>query len=220
MIKRVSLLLCAVIWLSSAGSSMAAIAKMVDVKIDYAFTSDNLVNGFYLLDPWHNAVEIDLPEKSSDWRYAAYGSFTLSMMQDAQYTFQWDVQNLNGATPSYNDPMAFLGQFSVNGVDYYLSSNDRNIWAVNGETPVAYGALQSDNIWEDNGSNDPLRSDLLKFINPAAQWIGAGEYRADGGSSRMSVTASFVTPVPIPGAALLLGSALLGVVGIRRTRTV
>lgn len=217
--KRISLLLCVFIWLSSAGVSVAALAPMIDVTINYAFTSDNLVNGFYLLDPWHNSMSIDLPEKSSDWRYATFGSFTLSLIQGGQYTFQWDVQNLNGATPSYNDPMAFLGQFSVNGIDY-LSSDDQNIWTVNGEAPTAYGALESDNIWEDNGSNNPSRSDLLTYIDPNAQWIGVGEYRADGGDPRMTVKATFAAPVPIPGAALLLGSALLGLVGVRRRQLI
>lgn len=50
-------------------------------------------------------------------------------------------------------------------------------------------------------------------------FLVSGKTGVDGGEYFGKLSATPV-PVPIPGAALLLGSALLGVVGIRRTRTV
>ena len=211
--KSFFLFVCVFVCLSWAGSALA-----VTTTIDYAFTSDNYVSSFKLLDS--NGLVENFGSKTTEWTTAAAGQYKGALTAGAYYTLQWDVFNKDNKIPSEpGDPMAFVGQFSVNGVDYF-SSSATGIWKITGTDPQyeieSYGAFNDPTkIWyyTNNGYN------LLKsYIGDAAYWIGLGAY--PGQDYKMTVSATFMAPVPIPGAALLLGSAMLGLVGLRRTRMV
>lgn len=181
--------------------------------LNYAYTSDNSVIDFSIFGS--DGSTASLGSKLSHWTQPLSGTYD-NLLSGVTYTLQWEVENENGAFPSSQDPMAFLGQFSVNGINY-LSGTD-SIWAVSipgsENVPTAYGALNdSSKIWYNSGY-----ATLGGIIADSAQWIGLGPF--PGIANSMTITATFTTPVPIPGAALLLGSGLLGLIGVRRKQLV
>jgi hypothetical protein len=210
--KRIFLLMCALICLCWSLPASAAIS----VTIDYAYTSDNFVQSFYitgaLIEPSMEYIE----NKDSDWRTAATGSLTYNLQPGAEYLLTWNVVNQTPPELSKDNPMAFVGQFRINGSDYFLTDAE-SIWSIKDaggtEMITSYGPLAGPNKWTEVGTGL-----LGNSIINTAEWIGLGAYPGQGNS--MTVTAKFMAPVPIPGAALLLGSAILGLVGIRRRQLV
>lgn len=207
--KHLSAILCSLVVLCWASGALAASS----IDLNYAFTSDNYVTSFSLIGP---GEPVDLGLKTTEWQYPALGSYE-GLLAGTTYTLQWVVVNgysINDPQPApFAGPMAFLGQFSVSGLGEYLSSSDSTIWKVNGLEPTSYGLLSSTGTWR--SGYDTLKN----FFDPAVQWIGYGSLGLSPAS--MTVSATFTTaPVPIPGAALLLGSAILGLVGIRRRQLV
>lgn len=212
--KRFALVLCGLIGLFWAGSVSAAISS--DTLIKYAITSDNVVTDFSVFGANGETISmIDLSGQDNAWQTAIVGTESVSLTQGETYYLQWTVLNTpkSGQNDGYfNNPMAFVGQFSVNGIDYYLSSGSE-MWRVDSGAPTVFGSLADTSRWSAGISS------LLNGISGNAMWIGLGDPANFGsGFSRMTVTASFMAPVPIPGAAFLLGSALLGLVGFRRAR--
>lgn len=215
--NRFILIVCSIVclcWFSAASVASASI----DTLISYAITSDNVIEGFSLSDSYGKTLStFDLTDEDDDWRTAIVGSQSVMLEQGQQYFLKWTVTNTpkTGQDDPYaNNPMAFVGQFSLNGFDYYLSSGS-DMWAVDGHAPTVFGSLADTSRW--SAGIDTLVND----IGGAAMWLGLGDADKFGsGFSRMTVTASFVAPVPIPGAALLLGSAMMGLVGLRRTRMI
>jgi len=216
--KPLSTILCSLVLICWASGALAA----TSIDLNYAFTSDNYVTNFSLFGPG-GVVQDFGGSKETNWWVPLSGTYN-GLSAGTTYTLQWEVVNGYSIdqplTPSEGGgPMAFLGQFSINGYDYL--SSDNSIWSVSAGEPkvvdlVEYGALGETNIWSNNRSN---LVNLLSPIDPTAQWIGFGAY--PGSTSSMTVSATFTTaPVPIPGAALLLGSAILGLVGIRRRQLV
>ena len=89
------------------------------------------------------------------------------------------------------------------------------MWQVDSGVPTVFGTLQDTTRWSAGIDS------LVQDISPNAYWIGLGDPGLFGsGFEEMTVTAAFTAPVPIPGAALLLGSAILGLVGMRRRQLV
>lgn len=201
--KRFALILCSLVMVCWSGMALAA-------TVTYTFTADNTsvqtdpFTGFYLADSAGTTVLKNIADKSNTWREALTGSFEYDFRPGETYTLNWIVQNETG-------PMAFLGMFSVFGTTYESSSSDP--WLVDGATPTSFGLLTDSNIWRSSGSSvlDPAFAGFLP------EWIG---YESGVNYADMLVTASFSAPVPLPGAAILFGSGLLGLVGLRRRQIV
>jgi len=211
--KHLSTILCSLVLICWASGALAATST---INLNYAFTSDNYVTSFSLFNG--NDLVQSFGPKETDWWVPLSGTYS-NLSAGTTYTLQWEVVNGNFENPvapsGENNPMAFIGQFSVNGFEYL--SSDQTIWSINNVNPTSYGLLSDPTtIWY--STRDGYNS-LKNFIDDAAQWIGFGAY--PGSTSSMIVSATFTTaPVPIPGAALLLGSAILGLVGIRRRQLV
>ena len=214
--KHFSAILCSFVLICWATGASAALTT-----IHYAFTADNQavgsdgIIGFSLLGPDDVSV-YNFGDKSTHWTTAMKGSQSIELQQGATYTLQWLVQNERLAQPTApGDPMAFIGQFALNTGAWNLSSATSGVWGVSssgGGALTAYDTLRNAGTWA-AGYNS-----LSGIILTSAQWIGAGLFPGD--SPSMIITAKFTAPVPIPGAALLLGSAILGLVGIRRRQLV
>jgi hypothetical protein len=73
-------------------------------------------------------------------------------------------------------------------------------------------------FYMNNGFETLLNIDALYFssYNPIDQLSGLESLASDGGDVVVELTAFDYTPTPIPGAAWLLGSGLIGLVGLRR----
>lgn len=212
--KRFALILCSLAMVCWSGMALAATTS---VKLDYAFTADNRISSFglYLGNDLVQDLMGTTSNISTDWQTAKTGSYEGMLTQGETYTLKWGVYNLNNAQPSGGDPMAFLGQFSLNDGTLISSDATSGVWGASSSVSngiYAYDVLQSGGTWK-AGYNS-----LSPYILGVVNWIGAGRYPGD--SSEMLVTASFTAPVPLPGAAILFGSGLLGLVGLRRRQIV
>ena len=102
------------------------------------------------------------------------------------------------------------------GLQYFLTDSS-SIWSikddVGNEMLTSYGTLAGPNKWTEVGTRL-----LGNSISNTAQWIGLGTYPGQGIS--MTASAKFTAPsaVPVPGTVFLLGSGLLGLVGLRRSQ--
>lgn len=208
--KSFFLFVCVFVCLSWAGSALA-----VMTTIDYAFTADNragTIDGVTGLSiSGSDGFQANIISKTDSWQNYLAGSYTFDYNLGVTYTLQWLVQN-DGGTPTSSNPMAFLGVFSVFNQQYISSAS--NPWTVNDSPATSLGLLSEDNVWNKVGNDNLVTYFSGLGVDPS--WIGF----TSGDLKSMTVTASFAAPVPIPGAALLLGSAMLGLVGLRRTRMV
>ena len=213
--RRITTILLAFACLCWTVFAPIAYASTVNVNIDYAFTSDNVVSLFSILDSSGGTIWSTNLSGDTDWTTAITGTTSISLQSNSLYTLQWDIVNLpkSSSNPYENNPMAFVGDIFIDGFQYLSSGS--SVWQVDSHAPTVFGTLEGTERW-----NAGIES-LLNDISPNAYWIGLGDPDKWGeGYSEMTVTASFMAPVPLPGAAMLLGSALLGLVGFRRTRLV
>ena len=186
-------------------------AQATPVQITY--TADNIVNFFlsgtgpvYPLGPHWN-----------DWRVADTLEVNLG---PGSYSFTWEVYNTNSSGTeapsgtSTTNPSAFLGQIT-DGINFNLSSIAWEV-SLTGDTGTWFAATAYANntspaignqIWANNGGP-------ISGISGDAWWIGFGAY--PGVESFYVRTTFDVATVPLPGAVWLLGSGLVGLVGLRR----
>jgi len=212
--KRIVQSVCALVCLACPAFAMAT-------TIGYSFAADNIVASFFLLDQdgtrlWDSGCSVsDTLVWPDSWDKPATGTASLALEAGQTYTLQWVVYNNDGSNPTSADPLAFVGQFSVDGQTYL--SGDGGAWKVSTLTgtavaPVSYGLLGEDGgFW-----GDDVKRKVVKAIGADAAWIGLGDY--PGTSGAMVVTATFTAATPAPAAALLFGSGLAVIAGLRRTR--
>ena len=217
--KRFALILCSLAMVCWSGMALAMVAPLpstINVTLNYAFTADNFISSFglYLGEDLVQDLMPTTLNISEDWQYAKTGSYQGPLNQGEQYTLRWGVYNENRVPPTSDpvDPMAFVGQFSINNGDLFQTSATGGVWSVSSGSLNSYGAFQNGGTWAAGYSS------LSGAILAGAEWIGAGVYPGD--SIETLVTATFTAPVPLPGAAILLGSGLLGLVGLRRREIV
>ncbi|BDQ33456.1 VPLPA-CTERM sorting domain-containing protein [Pseudodesulfovibrio portus] len=113
---------------------------------------------------------------------------------------------------------------NTDGFQFVDYSGDSLIFVLTGTT-TTYPAFPNEpdldpsfSFYMNNGFETLLNIDALYFssYNPIDQLSGLESLASDGGDVVVELTAFDYTPTPIPGAAWLLGSGLIGLVGLRR----
>ncbi|MEW6267134.1 MAG: VPLPA-CTERM sorting domain-containing protein [Thermodesulfobacteriota bacterium] len=207
-------------------------ASASTVGVDISYTGDNVV--FWLMQQGdEQAVLLPDGPNAIDWRWADTAHFELQ--RGVSYTFYWWV--LNAPDPNIdapNNPSGFLGQVVFSSGQPTLLSSDS--WLVSSDTQNWIpGQVYADNSgnWLDEAARQAFQaanpgvtesiwwywkdyttgSGQIDGISGQAAWIGLGPY-VEGND--FWVKLEFTVPVPIPGAIWLLGSGLIGLMGLRR----
>ena len=198
------IIMALVVAVSLLGLSGAASA----VNVEFTYTGDNIIDFFII----GGSVTPALDGNADEWRLAS--SYTADLAPGT-YTVEWTVVNWE-VPPTTSGPAAFLAQIDT-GSGLILTSS---AWEVNPYINSVYEGwkaateynLNSDpnSIWDNNNGNSAVAG-----ISGDAWWIGSGAF--PGETAQFKVRTSFtVSAVPIPGAVWLLGSGLMGLVGLRR----
>lgn len=183
-------------------------------------TTDNRISSLFVYDQGAGSVHAayTYPGDAIDngsWQTAT--SFNLDVADNTTYDLFFQIVNQGGA-PGSSNPVAFLGQLELPDGSLLLSSASWSVSGTASSTPwqlsdwvsaTSYGAnSDSSTIWFRNNG-------LIAGIDASAEWVGLGAYPGTAETFWLKVTVT-TSPVPLPGAALLLGSGLLGLVGLRR----
>ena len=216
--KKIILFALLILGLSATSAMAASITFDVD---DYLVGFSATVDG--------STTNVDLSSLSNINDWSASTTYSFDYDATKEYTFVWNIENKASAwrsgdyvsTPSadyhrtpypfdreqdYDNPMAFVGSADLGAYGTLLS--DLNAyWSITSSDGSAYTLAYNDpnSTWM---LNDPSGVDDA-FLG--AYWLGVC------GATAMEVT--LVIPAqatPIPGAAWLLGTGLLGLVGLRR----
>lgn len=202
-----------------------------DVKalsVKFTFTADNEIMAWY--QHYDSSLTL-LPTGSNvqDWRIA--DSNILQLEPDGTYSFIWKLRNVSGIGGS---PGGFLAEIQLDDqlpsssllsssswevafVEDFIGSID--IGSLSWKQATEYGANDDETtIWQQYNNNDPILN-----IAGNAQWIwwelnwtdANAPWSNDTVYVRNTLTIE-TNPVPIPGAVFLLGSGLIGLVGIRK----
>ena len=185
------------------------------------FTGDNeityfSVNGTVLVDEGTNTfAAAGGTGNLSSW--TSIKAFTFDYNPAEGLDIDWKILNyaLGGSDegtstlPENNNPMGFIATLDLGDGQVFYSNLSDGLWTVGSETSgveYAYGT----SVWNDRPG------DVFSDSN----WLSAAMYGTEccfvsSGPSEMSVSLA-IAPTPIPGAAWLLGSGLVGLVGLRR----
>ncbi|BDQ35439.1 VPLPA-CTERM sorting domain-containing protein [Pseudodesulfovibrio portus] len=142
-----------------------------------------------------------------DWREVK--SFNFEYDPSQSYLFTWSIKNYDtsgkagtegsSTLPTSGNPIGFIAQVDLDGTPgWELTSQLDQYWSVAGDYGVEYD--YGTGAW----GNRPAS------ISSDAKWLSVTD-----GASTMEASLT-LTPTPIPGAAWLLGSGLVGLVGLRR----
>jgi hypothetical protein len=195
------------------------------IPFNITYTADNALTEFQYSTNGGALVDVpgfvaDGSTTGGDWKTSA--SLSLDLARGNDYTFQWEVTNYAG---SGDNPTAFLADIiygttaiSTNAVwevaagvyDPITDTWSPGSWVTATEYAANDGSTGVDTWYNSNGNA------AIAGISDSAQWIGVGAYPGTGSSVNF-VRVTF-SATPIPGALWLMGSGLLGLVGIGRLR--
>jgi hypothetical protein len=188
------------------GASLLLSAHSNAALLESTFTSDNEVTSFsYIVDGVQSFVDLSNVANLGNWQRSS--SLSLSIEDGSSYQFIWDIENFG--TLRSNNPVAFLGEFTFNGVTYLTdnlvwevkSGATNNLWQV-ASLNVGGGSSannQGSNIWGTRAPSD---------ISSSAQWIW------DGAASGTNDSMSFRVSIDSTSAVQASSPAVLGILGI------
>ena len=170
------------------------------------FTTDNqltelTLNGKSILPTASIAGNFD------DW--TSVKSFNFEYDPSQSYIFTWSIKNYDTSAkvetegsstlPASGNPIGFIAQVDLDGLSgWELTSQLDQYWSVAGDYGVEYD--YGTGAW----GNRPAS------ISSEAKWLSVTD-----GASTMEASLT-LSPTPTPGAAWLLGSGLVGLVGLRK----
>lgn len=186
-----------------------------------SFTADNEINGFTI-----NGKSIDVSTLSNMNNLQGKTEYTFNYDPSKELTITWDVKNyplsettgpLNvfyytnpqGTSPytstyfPYANPMGFIATLDIDGKTYDSNLTD-GLWSV-----------AADMAGKEYDYNSGAWYNKVSADFSGAEWLSTELNSWGLGSSSMTVSFN-LAPTPIPGAVWLLGSGLVGLVGIRR----
>jgi hypothetical protein len=166
--------------------------------------------------------------------YTAYVGIDDSLDLAAVQGFQFDVSATGTTILKYHTSSSNIGGLGQNGALPLYWDAESEVWIKNIEWyvgPTTGGYYGMDNYYEDSAT--PLTAGIIMSISYASEFDldnfvlasalhPSGNYQGDWTVSEASITNgalyTFTMPssVPIPGAIWLLGSALIGLLGIKR----
>lgn len=197
---------------------IASIASASSFSI--TFTADNILTDFTISTNGGTAVAVDgfsTAANLDEWR--ASDSLNVDLVEGNSYELIWRVENVGAASDS--NPFAFLADVSSTWTSTMATDATWEVATEVGGTP---GTWTSATVYAYNsglladGSGTSIWYNSLgsgvSGISDAAAWIGSDDYPGNE-SNAMYVRMSF-TATPIPAAAWLMGSGLLGLLGVRR----
>lgn len=181
-----------------------------------ALTLDIVPNGTVVANPGDDlSFDIYLNGDSSSHTFALY-AFSLTLDTDELSYSGWTYGNPANFNEHQEDT-GYPGPFQGNGFTYYGTFNGNNSqfksYTLAAGEQLYLGTLSAKAI-------NPVQDgqwDVSLYLNPD---MGEAFYFLDAGGpiETIQVTGPDVSPVPVPGTGLLLGSTLLGLVGLRRKR--
>ncbi|BDQ34999.1 VPLPA-CTERM sorting domain-containing protein [Pseudodesulfovibrio portus] len=157
--------------------------------------ADNAILGFSI-----DGVAVSLPAESSLGYMGDITTLNVDLDPTVNHVLTWNVHNTGG-------PIGFLGKVVMNGGETFFSDATTGMWETNFS-----GTYQIANIDTWNGNLSRYMDDSERAAYGDGYWVAPGSYYA----ADMLVSFSYTAPTPLPGAVWLLGSGLIGFVGLRR----
>ncbi len=158
---------------------------------------------------------------SNTWTTGDYYQFNVDTANFGGITLTWDQ------TSSSTGPKDFQLEYSTNGTNFTSFTNYSVLANASPNTPWSSSGTQNAayTLTEDMSSISALSNQAnieLRLVQLDATAANGGAIGTSGTDRLDNVTVSgtALTPVPLPAAVWLLGSGLLGSLGIRRRRRI